>query len=442
MGVVKRVAESADVELLTTLDEKFVANDIAFRAAHSSAMMVFSGDHVRLSDGSIDRAFFEDFAQAFGGGLPFLRKNLVRAPLGLTTPAWVPTENFRASDHLIFHDAELSLRADDLEVLTGRPMPDLAANAPMWQFVVVGLDDGRVGLVIRFHHVLGDGVFNLAALDSMLREEPGDLATEPNQRFGARRTLGPRPRGWLHVAAVAGAGWYLRQGSPRAAWKEYWRKPFVKRLRRTGGRVLRPVKNRVIKRRDMMSQHVPARSSRFAVLGLQEVSARAAELGCSLNDLIVASTLVALEAESKHENIALLVPISRREASDGGVRNHISMVRVAVPRGLTLGEVTGLVRTQVKDAAASRAAMTQPPDWIGYATHVPWAPGGRRFVGRVPVEWFIAWPIGDPRDPVACLMSLHGEELTVTLTVHDRIDIDRAMDALIATIGVGQVAAA
>lgn len=441
MGIVRRIAASADVELITTLDEKFIANDIVFKAAHSSAVMLFAGESVRRADGSIDRGFFEDFTRTFAAGIPLLRKNLVRAPLGLTTPAWIPTRRFSPADHLLFHDTELSLSGEDLELWTGRPLPDLPMGAPMWQFVVVGLDDGRVGLLMRFHHVIGDGVFNLAGLDSMLREEPGPLPTEPNQRYGASRSMGPRPRGRLHVALVAGARWYLRQGSARAAWTEYWRKPFVKRLRRTGGRLLRPIRNREIRRRGLMSVHVPPRSSRFAILRLQDVSARAVELGCTLNDLIVAGTLVALAAEGTHEEIALLVPISRRAEGDGGVRNHISMVRVGVPRGLSLADTAALVHAQVMDAAGSRTAAPQSPDWIGYATYVPWAPGARRHVGHVPVEAFIAWPIGDPRDPVACLMTLHGEELTVALTTHDRIDIDRAMGTLVATIGPAEGAA-
>ncbi|CAN5116224.1 hypothetical protein BH09ACT10_BH09ACT10_21810 [soil metagenome] len=428
------VADRHDIELLNTLDEKFIVNDIAFEAMHSSALLVLEASATRSPDGTVDRQIFRDFATTLAVTVPALQHRIVRAPLGITTPAMVPSVTFDLKDHLIFHPDVLSLGAADMEFLCTRGMAPLDFDKPLWGCVVIELDDGRVAVAMRSHHVFGDAMFALNALDSVLGEEPTDLAPPKLES----NLAAPRV-GWGRILRISGLRWYRRQGSVKSAWHEYWRKPFMKRLRRSGGRILRPAKNAVIRRRGLAAKYLPPRWSRYEVIEFAEVTRRADALGCTLTELIVAVTLKAL-ARDRSEEISVLVPISRRTDGDEDIRNHISTVRVSVDPRLSVAEMAAIVHQQVQVVVKSgRSKIDGPGEMLGYVTYVPWA-SHQRFVGPAAVEEFVAWPVGDPRDPMACLMVRHGEQLTISLTTHRTTDIDRLMHDLLASIHVDEPA--
>ena len=93
------------------------------------------------------------------GELPSFRWRILRVPLGLSHHMAVEDPEFDISEHLEHRtlepgagDAGFARICDDL---AGRC---LDRSRPLWQVVLVdGLDEGRQGLVIRFHHALMDG---------------------------------------------------------------------------------------------------------------------------------------------------------------------------------------------------------------------------------------------------------------------------------------------
>ena len=85
------------VEFMRVWDEGYVADTSTFVAMHVQGVAILSGGRLRTDDGRLDRAAITDWVTAATSGLPYARLRLLRAPLGLTAPGWVPDESFDAA---------------------------------------------------------------------------------------------------------------------------------------------------------------------------------------------------------------------------------------------------------------------------------------------------------------------------------------------------------
>ncbi|GAB2464270.1 wax ester/triacylglycerol synthase domain-containing protein [Xylanimonas ulmi] len=416
------------VELLGTLDEKFVANAVVFEHATPCAGLLLAGERFRTPSGSLDHDLV---LRALADGLryaPELRRRLRPAPLGLTTPAWVPDDALDVAAHVRFHPGVVAADGPDLPVLlAGRLNPPLDPRRPLWNTVVAELDDGRLAVAWRIQHAVGDGLYGLRLLDAL---------TEADAAAPALGTHRP-PRSGVELLRFAGAAWWRRQAGPRAAWHEYWRKPFRRRLRRWAGRVVRPVRNRVIAARGLAATLVPRRRYAFAVHDLAPVARRARELGGSVHDLTVAAALVALDQMLPDPaGPRLGVPLSHR-AARGDRRNHVRMTVVGLPPGTPLAEAVPLVHAAVADAIKG----TGPSQGIGpgqgvpgaarvaargYASFVPWRPRVRH-LGPAAVRGAVLWPVLDPRDDIAVFGSSYADTFALAVVGSTSLDVDAVL---------------
>jgi len=422
-------APEAQAELIRTLDEKFVANSIAFDAMIAAAALIVEGGRLRGMDGAIDLAGIRARFEAVTWHVPAMRQRLRPTPMRLTTPAWVPVAELDISRHVTLHPTVERDDPDHVEVLTGRLNGPMDPSRPLWDIRIIELDSGRAAIVTRYHHVIGDALFGLRIGDVVAGTESS--AAIPVVTDAQRAALGIAPRTGVGILAIAFRAWRGQQDGFRGAWHEYWRKPFVRRLRRWGGRVVRPVKNAAIERSGEAERVLVPRHSRFLELDLQPVAKYAYRLGGTVHDLTVAATLqAAAVAEPDRETVSLLVPISRRTAADADVRNHISMAKVTVPASATIAELVPAVRTQVQAAVqdTSRRDLGER-DWSGYATFVTWG-RPQRYFGDAAIESVTGWPAGDPRDDIACLSCGYGTRLTICVTTRATTDIDRVMASI------------
>ncbi len=292
-----------------------------------------------------------------------------------------------------------------------------------------------MAIVARYHHVIGDALFGLRIGEVVAGTESS--AAIPAVTDAERAALGVAPRTGFGILAIAFRAWRSRQHGFRGAWHEYWRKPFIRRLRRWGGRVIRPLKNVIIERSGEAERVLVPRHSRFLELDLQPVAKYAYRLGGTVHDLTVAATLrAAAAAEPDRETVSLLVPISRRTAADANVRNHISMAKVTVPASAPIEELVPAVRAQVQAAVqdTSRRDLGER-DWSGYATFVTWG-RQQRYFGDAAIESVTGWPAGDPRDDIACLSCHYETRLTICVTTRATTDIDRVMASIAESFAV------
>jgi diacylglycerol O-acyltransferase / wax synthase len=413
-------------ELLRTLDEKFIANSIAFDSMAGAATIIVDGAPLRDADGAIDLAMIRSRFEAASWHMPAMRQRLVPTPLRATTPAWVPVPELDIARHVRLHP---TVEPDDprrAEVLTGRRNGRLDPRLPLWDILIVELDSGRVAIVGRFHHAIGDALFALRFGDAVAGTEV--VAEIPEATAEERLAVGTPPRSGFGILAIAWRDWWGQQQGFSGAWHEYWRKPVTRRLRRWGGRVIRPLKNVVLERSGTAARVLAPRHSRYLDVEFEPVTKLATRLGGSVHDLVVAATLRAAAAlEPERETVSLLVPISRRGRGDAQVRNHVSMIKVEVPAAATLEEHVQSVRSQVRAGIIGRpTGDLNVRDWSGYATVMPW---GRkpRFFAEARVETVTGWGAGDPLDDIACLACTYDTRITVAVTTRATTDIDLVM---------------
>ena len=417
MGDTRPVA----VELMRTLDEKFIANSIVFESARPAAGFIADGAALRRADGSLDRELIRRIIAGGSRRMPAMRQRLMPSPLGLTTPGWVEIDDLDLDFHVRFLDDVID-DADLAEVLSGRRNGEMRLDRPLWDFLVGESASGDVVIVGRVHHAFGDGIFGMRVFDALVADQPYDPGA-----IDESRPLIRAPRTGAAMMVAAGRAWWAAQDGPGGAWREYWRKPFRKRLSRWGGRMLRPIRNREIARRGLMQQHLPQWRSAFAAFDHSRVHRRARELGGSVNSLTVAVALEAVEElMDATGDPALLVPISRRVGSGGDERNHVRMVRVSRPAGTVLEDAVPLVQAAIERAAATGETGTADGGWSGYASYLP----GRarpQYFGPSRVRRLTLWPVVDPKDDLAVFTSSYGGTLSLAVTARPEVDLDEVV---------------
>ncbi|NQX10997.1 hypothetical protein HQQ80_05110 [Microbacteriaceae bacterium VKM Ac-2855] len=423
-----------EVELLRSLDEKYLVNVIAYEAMHAAAALVLDSSTWRDADGALDRAAITEQIEWLAASTPELRKRIVRVPLGLTTPAWVPDGGFAIANHLRFLDEPVDVGPAGMETLTGRCFDFLPVGRSPWEIVVAEALDGRVVLIVRFQHVMGDAIWAMGVLDRLLTVGPSGERARP------KAVPVRAPRFAAELLLVAGRNWYAEQGSLGDAWREYWRKPFRRRLRRSAGRLIRPVRNTLIERRGLRASHLPPRHSAWIALDLSVVTAHAKRYPCTVSDLVLSTVLSAIAGGAA---AALLVPVSRRGKADAAARNHVSVVRVAIPGHQPLADVVPAVRAQIRAAISAGAAglppVTEPVS--GYATFIPLT-GKDRYIGSARLEEVLAWPAGDPAHDIACFATSYSGRLVITMTTRTSTDVTELLARVARAIEEGATVAA
>ena len=157
--------------------------------------------------------------------VPRFRQLLFRPGPGLGGPLWIDTPSFDISRHVVV--VPLSPPADEAALLRAVERlrhRRLDRSRPLWQMALLpGLAGGRVGLFVKVHHSVADGIAAMAAIGAFLDAE-ADGPTAPPLRWRPRPT--PTP-GQLAVDSVrrhaTRVGHALRPlGHPLAAAHRVW----------------------------------------------------------------------------------------------------------------------------------------------------------------------------------------------------------------------------
>jgi WS/DGAT/MGAT family acyltransferase len=126
---------------------------------------------------------------------PRLRQRLYRPGFGFGAPVWVDDASFDISRHVrtrpvLAGGGEEALLAACVE-LNDRPF-DRAH--PLWEiWLLTGAPDGHVPMLIRFHHVLADGIAALLLLGTLFDAAPGESAADAPQSASPPWTARPIP---------------------------------------------------------------------------------------------------------------------------------------------------------------------------------------------------------------------------------------------------------
>ncbi|GAA4288323.1 wax ester/triacylglycerol synthase domain-containing protein [Georgenia daeguensis] len=180
---------------LTALDVTNLVVESHGAPMHVAALAVLDG--ASLLDPSTGEPRVGEVRAHVGERLPRrLRQRLVVPPRGRGRPHWAAPSAVDLSRHV--RTQEVQAPADEtalLELCCRLNERPLDRRHPLWEmWLLTGLGEGRVGLLIRLHHVIADGVAALALLGSFLDPAPGgspaeaegSRATTPEGRAGAK----------------------------------------------------------------------------------------------------------------------------------------------------------------------------------------------------------------------------------------------------------------
>jgi diacylglycerol O-acyltransferase / wax synthase len=122
--------------------------------------------------------------------VPRFRQLLYRPGRGLGRPLWVDAPRFDLADHVRVHP--VAAPGDQAQLLAACARlyrRRLDPSRPLWEaWFLPGLPARQVGLFLRVHHALADGVAGVAALGALL-----DLADDPPTPDAPSWTPAPAP---------------------------------------------------------------------------------------------------------------------------------------------------------------------------------------------------------------------------------------------------------
>ena len=131
--------------------------------------------------GSVDLATTRQYLSDRLHLVPFLRRRLVRIPLGLDHPRWIEDPDFDLAYHL--REAALAGPGTDAQLaefvadLMSRPLDQ---TRPLWEcHLVSGLAGGRMASIIKVHHAAVDGVAGFDSLASLVDLAPDSPPPAP-----------------------------------------------------------------------------------------------------------------------------------------------------------------------------------------------------------------------------------------------------------------------
>jgi diacylglycerol O-acyltransferase / wax synthase len=143
------------------------------------ALAVLDGDRLLDADGRVRIDALREHVDRRLHRVPRFRQLLCVPGFGLGWPLWMDAPSFDIAEHVgVF---PVPPPGDDAEVLraceTLRRCA-LSRSRPLWEmWFLPGLPDGRVGLLMRMHHAIADGIAGVATLGAFVDPEPDPPVT-------------------------------------------------------------------------------------------------------------------------------------------------------------------------------------------------------------------------------------------------------------------------
>ena len=182
---------------MTAADAVFLRIETPHEPQHVGSLSVIEGAPLRDADGRIR---FDELRAHVARRLhrvPRMRQRVMEVPYNQARPVWVDDDRFDIDHHVRLTALPRPGDDDQLATLMGRlqALP-LDRSRPLWEmWFVDGLVDGHVGLIIKVHHALGDGMANVDLAMALIDLEADPPPDEPAP--GWRPAPAPSPNDLL-----------------------------------------------------------------------------------------------------------------------------------------------------------------------------------------------------------------------------------------------------
>jgi diacylglycerol O-acyltransferase len=321
------------LDRLTPQDATNLRTEDRGSTMHVAGLAILDGEPLLDAHGDLRLADIRTYVDRRLHLMPRLRQVLHRPPAGLGSPVWVDSRSFDIRRHVGTDpvpepgdEAALLAKAAELNE------PPLARSRPLWELrFMTGLSNGRVGLLIRLHHVIADGVAALALIGPLF-----DAAEDTPAPIPPAWTPGPVPPNdqlltdSLHRRAAPfaeAASWLLR---PERWWEQ---------STSTVGPMLQMLRDGPAPRTVLNGPIGACRRLALVRADLERTRAAAHAHGAKVNDVVLAAVaggardlLEHHEGRSPRAALRAMVPMSQRAPSDDGeAGNRVAVIVVPLP---------------------------------------------------------------------------------------------------------------
>jgi len=138
-----------------------------------AALLLLEGDHLRDAEGRFHLEIAQAAIEARLGLVPRFRQLIHRPRWGLGPPLWVDVPTFEISQHVREHPLAPEAGENGLLVAVEqlRRLP-LDPSRPLWElWFLTGLPGREVGLFVRIHHAIADGMAAMTTMVAFLDPE-------------------------------------------------------------------------------------------------------------------------------------------------------------------------------------------------------------------------------------------------------------------------------
>ena len=290
--------------------------------------------------------------------VPRLRQ-VVHAPRrGLGGPLWTDAARFDIADHIVVRPLPPGTGEAGLPAVIERLHDErLDPARPLWRiWLLPGLPDRRVAMVVRLHHAIADGMaamMTVAALLDPAADEPCP-ETPPWQ---------PAPPPSVHELR-ADVARRRRDAARRVGATLTHPRSTLRRARRAWPAIREIVAARPGPRTSLDRMVGPGRRLALIRASLDEVRAAAHAHGATVNDVLLAVTAGGLRAVLRERgeldgapSVPVYVPVSLRPAG-GGPRQGNAIAQMAVPLPVGERDAAAALR-RIAAATAARKARAR-----------------------------------------------------------------------------------
>ncbi len=182
-----------EYERLTAADAVFLRIETPHEPQHVGSLSVLEGAPLRGDDGGLRFDELQAHVARRVHRVPLLRQRVMEVPYNQARPVWVDDERFDIDYHVRLTALPRPGDDEQLAALMSRlqALP-LDRARPLWEmWFVDGLADDHVGMIIKTHHALGDGIANVDLALALVDLESDPPADEPVAEWTPRPAPSP-----------------------------------------------------------------------------------------------------------------------------------------------------------------------------------------------------------------------------------------------------------
>lgn len=323
-------------ERFSALDASFLGFEERNSYWHEAAVMVFDARPLRNGAGGLDfDRIVNNYEWSFDH-VPRYRQRIAKVPF-LDHPVWVDDPGFNVRYHI--RQIALPQPADErvLKRVCGYLLElPLDMNKPPWEvWVIDGLPNDELAILIKIHHCMADGISGLGIIQTLLGAQPFSRKGVP-----PAWTARPAPRGLellqaeLNHRLRAPLELLAPLKDPTAALEGA--RDVVEGLVEASRLGWRPASNTPFN-----PKHIgPHRRFDWTHLSLKEIKETKVALGGTVNDVVLATAAGALGQFLREHRTATtdidfrtLIPVNVREKKETQLGNRVAMIMAELPVG-------------------------------------------------------------------------------------------------------------